>query len=503
MWRYSNNRKDKDIELFRKKLKEKLGRGDYDFRNYFFPERVNFSSREFDDYADFGGATFQQDADFGGATFQQNADFRDVKFQNAYFNEAIFRDNAIFSRAEFEKDIIFSGTEFQYHVDFERTIFKKDVIFDRVVFQDNAYFDRDTFQSASFSEVTFQKDAVFNKATFQNAYFDEATFRNAYFGLTTFQKDAVFNKATFQNAYFDEASFQDNAEFNEATFQKDAVFNKATFQNAYFDEAIFLDNVGFDGTKFKNASFKRTKFKNASFKRTKFKNASFREAVIERNLKLTHSPGINRLNFQNTQFLFRGNITADLSRAKFHEADLENVAFTNCKWPKRLYEEEHMKEEHLSFKELKIIYRDLKQNMQRNGNYSRAGIFFYREMEMKRKGTKKKRDRLWLELYRLLAGYGERPLHTIAVSGLVVLIFALLYVGLGCIQCDLDPMKNPSLSQEIIDAIYFSFVTFTTLGLGDVQPSTNLGKALICGEAVIGAFLIALFVVVFVRKMMR
>jgi hypothetical protein len=72
-----------------------------------------------------------------------------------------------------------------------------------------------------------------------------------------------------------------------------------------------------------------------------------------------------------------------------------------------------------------------------------------------------------------------------------------------CYRTDYVYARKPSLYQEIIDAIYFSFVTFTTLGLGDIRPLTNLGKAFICLEAVIGAFMIAVFVVVFVRKMAR
>lgn len=103
-------------------------------------------------------------------------------------------------------------------------------------------------------------------------------------------------------------------------------------------------------------------------------------------------------------------------------------------------------------------------------------------------------------LYKLLAGYSERPLHTAAVSGLIILVFALLYGIFDCLQYS---VRNPSFYQETIDVIYFSFVTFTTLGLGDIRPLTNLGKVLICLEAVLGAFMIAVFVVVFVRKMAR
>ena len=43
-----------------------------------------------------------------------------------------------------------------------------------------------------------------------------------------------------------------------------------------------------------------------------------------------------------------------------------------------------MKDTGISFKELETIYRDLKRNMQNHGDHSKAGEFYYREMEMKK-----------------------------------------------------------------------------------------------------------------------
>jgi hypothetical protein len=111
-----------------------------------------------------------------------------------------------------------------------------------------------------------------------------------------------------------------------------------------------------------------------------------------------------------------------------------------------------------------------------------------------------KKNRLWLELYRLLAGYGEHPIRTAISSIFTILVFAFIYWVLGCLDYTTG---NTGHFEEFIYSIYFSFVTFTTLGLGDIRPLTHTGRILICCEAVIGAFLIALFVVVFSRKMMR
>ncbi|KYK34072.1 MAG: hypothetical protein AYK18_14575 [Theionarchaea archaeon DG-70] len=164
------------------------------------------------------------------------------------------------------------------------------------------------------------------------------------------------------------------------------------------------------------------------------------------------------------------------------------------------------KEINLTFKELETIYRNLKQSMQRHGDYSKAGDFYYREIECRKKAMREKRFSLnWFKsfghsLLKYTCGYGEHPVRTALSSLFTILAFALLYGTFECLQY---PMENPTIFQKIESTIYFSFVTFTTLGLGDIRPLTRLGRALICCEAVIGAFLIALFVVVFARKMMR
>ncbi|MBU7027146.1 MAG: pentapeptide repeat-containing protein [Theionarchaea archaeon] len=367
----------------------------------------------------------------------------------------------------------FDKREFNVDVDLRGAIFK-DVYFRGAIFHGHAYF----------RGAIFHGHAYFNEAIFKDAYFNEAIF-----------KDAYFNEAIFKDAYFRGAIFHGHASFNGTTFQN-AYFNGTTFQNAYFN-----------GTTFQNAYFNGTTFQNAYFNGTTFQNAYFEGAVIKEDVELVPNR-VEYLNLQNAKFFFGGSITVDPTKAKFHRAYLENVSFINCNWPRKIYEEVHMKDKDvdLSFKELETIYRNLKQNMQRHGDYSQAGEFYFREMECKKKALRKKKfSPDWFKsfgysLLKYTCGYGEKPERTAFSSLFTILGFALLYWTSECLQY---PMENPTIFQKIESTIYFSFVTFTTLGLGDIHPLTRLGRTLICCEAVIGAFLIALFVVVFAKKMMR
>jgi len=52
-------------------------------------------------------------------------------------------------------------------------------------------------------------------------------------------------------------------------------------------------------------------------------------------------------------------------------------------------------------------------------------------------------------------------------------------------------------------ALYFSIITFTTLGYGDIKPTPGWGSALTAAEAILGGIMMALTVLVIGRKFMR
>jgi voltage-gated potassium channel len=52
-----------------------------------------------------------------------------------------------------------------------------------------------------------------------------------------------------------------------------------------------------------------------------------------------------------------------------------------------------------------------------------------------------------------------------------------------------------------IDAIYFSVTTFSTLGLGDVTPISDIGKLIVMLEAVLGYLMGGLLIGILVRRL--
>lgn len=72
----------------------------------------------------------------------------------------------------------------------------------------------------------------------------------------------------------------------------------------------------------------------------------------------------------------------------------------------------------------------------------------------------------------------------------VIVIFAYLY------HLNLDSISRNGL----FDSFYFSVVTFTTLGFGDITPLTFCGKLLVISEVVLGYIMLGLLVAIISRR---
>lgn len=250
--------------------------------------------------------------------------------------------------------------------------------------------------------------------------------------------------------------------------------------------------------------------------------ADLRDTNLTRvNLKDGHLFGIN---LQGSR-LFKANLehanlkeanlqSADLLGANLTDVDLERVQWGDQKKIRNHVEAEelgrHGDREGASAKHLEAeeIYRNIRKRYEAAGADDIAGDFFYLEMVVKRKLMPLfSLTRFWSKLVDLLCGYGEIPYRIIGSSITYIVINAFIFCVLG-MQHDGEIYAfhlSAGFWEDLTTfgyALYFSIVTFTTLGYGDFSP-VGWSRPFAAIEAFNGAFMIALFIVSFVKKMTR
>ena len=78
----------------------------------------------------------------------------------------------------------------------------------------------------------------------------------------------------------------------------------------------------------------------------------------------------------------------------------------------------------------------------------------------------------------LLWGYGERPARVFGISLITIFIFSFCYCYL--------PHSSSETHLNFVNSLYYSMVTFSTLGYGDITQSDGLLRILSGLEAILG-----------------
>jgi hypothetical protein len=116
------------------------------------------------------------------------------------------------------------------------------------------------------------------------------------------------------------------------------------------------------------------------------------------------------------------------------------------------------------------------------------------------------------EVARWVLLYGESPWRVVLWGTIAVLGFALTYPLGGWMRpvgpggeagVPLTYAGPGSVPRVVSESLYYSMLTFTTLGFGDFRPVGLVGRALTTAETALGAILIALLVFVFGRRAAR
>ncbi|ENM5729876.1 pentapeptide repeat-containing protein [Vibrio mimicus] len=243
----------------------------------------------------------------------------------------------------------------------------------------------------------------------------------------------------------------------------------------------------------RNADFYRADLTDAHCFRLDLRGSSLMKAnLLGANLNCAKLEGANMLG-------------VELSRAR-----LENIewgeAFKQELEAKKARKNRDVLSEVSLYQELEEVCRNIRKQCEMQGLFHTAGQFFKKEMRFRRYQMKRfSLPRVISKVVELFCGYGEDPLRVVLFSQCVILVCATVYYLLD------TTVHNPIFANttgwqfqvlEFINAVYFSVVTFTTLGYGDISPH-GFARLVAALEAFMGSFTMALFVVVFVKKMTR
>jgi hypothetical protein len=168
---------------------------------------------------------------------------------------------------------------------------------------------------------------------------------------------------------------------------------------------------------------------------------------------------------------------------------------------------------------LEHTYLEGKQGATGTGDSETASMFFVRELRYRRRryAAHARADNHSLPhradaavrwatngFLDVIAGYGERPQRTLAIALAVMLSSALAYPAVGGLIAGEEIIQYSTHGlAAAFDGLYFSVVTFATLGLGDVHPAGDIGRFIAASEGLAGAFLTAVFVFSLGRRVTR
>ncbi len=324
--------------------------------------------------------------------------------------------------------------------------FKNVVNFRTAVFQQG----NSSQEENSFRRSVFEADFDFDEATMQHqCSFRETTFQGrANFHSATFQESVSFWRAKFHNvADFHQAQFYDNAVFHEAQFQKEANFSRVLFQQTLdctgtsFAGVAIYNRATFLGTSlFTAAKFAAV----ASFRDVQYTPNTIRQSISNRFTKNSKNP---------TEFYLDSQHVDEVANPFFkrYVADQQFIRAFN------------------------------------------------------------KANPMLAHLWRWSSDYGRNLGLWAFWSLFIAFLFAIAYLPYPSWMPEWMQDWSPQFHQAtgqysgepltFWNSFYFSVVTFTTLGFGDVVADNATARLLVTLEVIFGYLMLGGLISIFANKL--
>lgn len=512
-----------------------------------FEKNSSFCQAVFMENLRLDGSIFEEGCDFTGANFLDGASFNETQFKSdTPFKGAFVAGSSMFNWTSFDKDPEFTGATFE-NVDFSGASFNSDATFSGVSFNDDAFFSGSAFVgSAEFSGATFIKNAEFTGAMFS---------AGSSFSWVAFNKNASFSGVVFTGEVsFSDARFEENALFSGTSFNENALFGSAIFaEDADFSGALFRLNVDFTSIQFKkNAHFLEASFEgegSALCEDTQFAaDAYFSGSIINKKVIFRKTEFSRRADFSLMRIQENGCIVIEES---FFSSMVDFSQLQELTGKFQVHSTDFLRKLLIDFNDIKgidgkfnaLIVHDENGNIDNTmtkENFESFEEIFNKNKELDNeleihyfvKVYERRSEYRWNELLPFIKNVtnkisqflsftvldGTSRYFTSWVRVLISIAIAILfYTTLYC----LSPMMNEISSGKwgsingieqdfssafgvfkyIYNNLYYSLITFTTIGYGDLLP-TGLLRIIAGLEGFTGVNLTSLFLVTLGKRVL-
>ena len=306
----------------------------------------------------------------------------------------------------------------------------------------------------------------------------------------------VFTNCKLKNIEFYNCSFYGNI-FSGCQI-KNIKFINCNFYNHNECILIFNRNTIFSNCEFINCNMEKSIFENIDLHNIKFKKTNLKDSIFT-------NPYMNKVYITDCDLRSCKIINPDVKGFEFEDnylTKLDEYTFVD----KIKIDKKYRKSYEMAFK----VYKSIASKFDANGLLNNGGEYYYMAKCMEYKYSRGL-SKFKLAIFWLLCGYGERPTFALITSLEIVIIFAIMYMitglSVGGYKIDYSELVFSGLplndlNVDFMKSLYFSIVTFTTVGYGDITPE-KLSIFLSGIEMLLGVTMVGIWTATLARKITR